>query len=120
MGHLQIHCYGCGHEWSVYHRDDLRDWKIRTCPVCGKKVSQRTWDRDVLTAFDQLENANLELARDHTQDHGTLFSVAYVPDVIFPEAEKENGLREEISDLRESVDSIKNVVGQLLTRLFEE
>ena len=76
--------------------------------------------KEIKSAYDQLESVNLELFRDHAQDHGTLFTVAYIPDVVFPKAEQENGLREEISDLRESVDSMKAVVRQLVTRLFEE
>lgn len=120
MGRLKIHCYGCGSDWEVFQRDDLKNWKSRTCPVCGKKISMRTWETHVLKAFDQIATANLELTRDHVEDHNAQFSIAYVPDVIFPNSGHGEELRAEIADLRESVDSMKAVVRQLLTRLFEE
>ena len=48
---------------------------------------------------------------DHAQQHGTLFTVAYEPDVIYPN--KNDGvdqLREDIEDLRESVSSLEVIL----------
>ena len=82
MGHLSIHCSFCGSEWIVYHRDDWKDWKARTCPVCGKSIPEKTWSLSVLKGFNEMEDASLELVKDYEQDHGTLFTVSYVPDVM--------------------------------------
>ena len=60
---------------------DWKDWKARTCPVCGKSIDPGTWDRQVLRAFGEMEDANIELLKDHQQSHGTLFTVSYIPDV---------------------------------------
>lgn len=84
MGHLSIYCDGCGADWRVYHRDDWKHWKSRTCPVCGKSINPETWEHDVLRAFGEMEDANLELMKDNAQYHGALFTVDYVSDVIFP------------------------------------
>lgn len=121
MGHLQIHCDCCGSDWSVYHRDDWKDHKARTCPVCGKSIDSGTWERQVLRAFGEMEDANLELVKDNAQYHGTLFTVGYVPDVIFPnkaQTEELNQLREDISDLTDSLDNLKNIVTKLIDGVF--
>lgn len=106
MGHLKIHCDGCGSDWVVYHRDDWKNWKARTCPVCGKSIDPGTWERQILRAFGEMEDANLELSKDHAQYHGTLFTVDYVADVVFPNKEKSeviDQLTEEIADLRDQI-----------------
>ena len=108
MGHLQIHCDCCGYDWIVYHRDDWKSWKARTCPVCGKSIDPGTWERQILRAFAEMEEANLELSKDHDQYHGTLFTVGYIPDVIFPNKSDEiYQLTEEIEELREQLRTIK-------------
>ena len=119
MGHLQVHCEGCGSDWSVYHRDDWKDWKARTCPVCGKSVYPGTWSREILRAFGEMEDANIELLKDHQQSNGTLFTVSYIPDVVFPNKGSTDGLREEIEDLKESVEEVKGLFTKLLEEIFK-
>ena len=82
MGHLLIHCDTCGCDWNVYHRDNWKDWRARTCPACGKSVDPGTWEMSVLKAFGEMEDANLELTKDHDQSHEALFTVSYMPDTI--------------------------------------
>ena len=121
MGHLKIHCDDCGSDWIVYHRDYLHDWKARTCPVCGKSIDPGTWDRQVLRAFGEMEDASLELVKDHTQSHGTLFTVSYIPDVVFPNkgnTEEVDQLREEIEDLKDGIDNLRSIVEKLINGVF--
>ena len=68
-----------------------------------------------------MEDANLELVKDNAQYHGTLFTVGYVPDVIFPnkaQTEELNQLKEDISDLTDSLDNLKNIVTKLIDGVF--
>lgn len=115
MGYLKIHCDGCGSDWVVYHRDDWKNWKARTCPVCGKSISQQTWDRQVLTAFGEMEDANLELVKDHTGYNETLFTVSYIPDVVFPNKKQDDRLQEEIEAMKEEIEGLRGVI----TKFFE-
>ena len=122
MGKLSIHCYGCGTEWDVLHRDDWKHWKARTCPVCGKEIDPGTWSRYILPAFNGMEDANIELMKDHTQSHGTLFTVSYIPDVVFPDAEDDDPVREEVESLREDIEDLKVGIEDLqrtVTNMFE-
>jgi hypothetical protein len=67
-----------------------------------------------------MEDANLELVKDHTGSHGTLFTVSYIPDVVFPGRSGETDqLREEISDLKEGLGDLRSVVTRLLDSLFQ-
>ncbi len=116
MGHLSIYCESCGSNWNVYHRDDWKDWKSRTCPVCGKMIDPGTWDRQILRAFGEMEDANCELVKDHTQSHEPLFTVSYIPDVLFPN----RGNTEEIEGLRDEIDNLQAVVKKLIDGLFQE
>ena len=114
MGQLKIHCDACGSDWIVYHRDNWKDWKARTCRVCGKSVDPGTWERSVLKGFNEMEDANIELVKDHTQSHGTLFSVSYVPDVVFPNKETS----ETVEKLREDVEDLRSIVEKLINGVF--
>lgn len=118
MGKLSIHCNGCGSDWVVYHRDNWKNWRSRTCPVCGKSVDPGTWERFVLPAFGSLEDANIELYKDHNQGHGTLFTVSYIPEVLFPDAGED--MREEIENLKGSVETLSGVMRKLIDSLFAE
>ena len=122
MGKLSIHCYGCGAEWDVLHGDDWKHWKARTCPVCGKSVDPGTWERYVLSAFNEMEDASLELVKDHDQLHGTLFSISYIPDAIFPNAKDGDPVRDEVECLREDIEDLKVGIEDLqrtVTNMFE-
>lgn len=122
MGHLSIRCNGCGSDWVVYHREDFHDFKCRTCPVCGKMISLETWKRQVLRGFGEMEDANRELFRDHVENHGTLFTVSYIPDVSFPNSSgsmETEVLREEIEDLKDGIDNLRTIVKKLVEGVFE-
>ena len=106
MGHLKIHCDSCGSDWTVYHRDDWKDWKARTCPMCGETIDHQTWDDQILPAFGAMEDANRELYKDHAGYHGTLFTVTYEPDIIYPnKIDGLDELRAEIEELREDLEA---------------
>ena len=120
MGHLKIHCDGCGYDWTVYHRDDWKDWKARTCPMCGESISQDTWDSHVLRAFGEMEDANLELMKDHSQYHGTLFTVGYTADVIYPNKSNNMELKEELEELREGIDGMRKAMLKMVDAIMEE
>ena len=69
-----------------------------------------------------MEDANLELTKDHAQSHGTLFTVGYVPDVIFPNkgnSEEVDQLREEIEDLKDGIDNLRSIVSKLIDGVFQ-
>lgn len=122
MGHLKIYCDGCGSEWNVYRRDDLHDHKARTCPVCGKSIDPGTWERQILRAFGEMEDATLELAKDHAQSHGTLFTVSYIPDVLFSKSKGSEDLdilREEVEDLKDGIDNLRSVTQKLIDGVFK-
>lgn len=110
MGHLSIHCDACGSDWIVYPRDD---WKARVCPVCGKAIDPGTWSREVKRAFAGMEAANMALAKDQALFHGALFTVSYIPDVIFPN----KGNAEELDQLREEIEELKETIKNLTERM---
>ena len=120
MGHLNIYCDCCGSSWTVYHRDNWKDWKARTCPVCGNTIQESTWTQ-VIRAFGEMEDSTLELVKDHTQTHGALFTVSYEPDVIYPNSKgsaETEALREDIEELRDSVESLKTLSLRTLDAIF--
>ena len=119
MGKLSIHCDGCGSEWVVYHRDEWKHWKARTCPTCGKEINPGTWNRQILPAFGSMEDANLELMKDHTALHETLFTVSYIPDTIFPnKSDDADQIREEIEDLTDKIDRLTEITSIAVDQLF--
>lgn len=122
MGHLSIHCDGCGSDWVVYHRDDWKFWKARTCPVCGKTIPESLWNLSVLKGFNEMEDANLELVKEHEQNHGTLFTVSYVPDVVFPNQDRAldeiSGLRWEFWELQEQIDGLEEELKKLYVAIM--
>lgn len=61
MGHLTIRCISCGNKWDVYHRDDWKDWKARTCPVCQKELNKAIWEQNVLPVFGAAEEMSMDL-----------------------------------------------------------
>jgi hypothetical protein len=61
-----------------------------------------------------MEDANLELVKDHTQSHGTLFTVSYIPDVVFPN----KGNTEEVDQLREEIEDLRKIVEKLINGVF--
>ena len=109
VGRLRIHCGKCGNSWEVYHRDNWKDWRARTCPVCGESVDAQSWE-GVLRGFHELEDANLELIKDHSQAQMTMFAVDYVAD---REKESPDDLREEFEELRENLERMEKEINTL-------
>jgi hypothetical protein len=69
-----------------------------------------------------MEDCNLELVKDHQQSHGALFTVGYIPDVIFPNKENTEvveQLREEVEDLKDSIDNLRSIVEKLINGVFQ-
>lgn len=115
MGQIKIHCDSCGGEWIVYRRSEWSEKRSRTCPVCGKSIDPETWDRQILKAVKEMDDANLELLKDHEKSHGALFTVSYIPDVLFQN--RDNG---EIAQLRDEVDALRGVLQKLVDGIFTE
>ena len=44
----------------VYHE------RANSCPFCGAEIYRGTWDRVVIPAFAAMEEANMDLLREHT------------------------------------------------------
>ena len=117
MGHLIVRCDNCGTRWNIYHRD-IKNRNAKTCPMCGESINQQTWEKELLPAFGAMEDANRELFKDHTGYHGTLFTVAYEPDVLYPNRDKESDqLREEVEELRDDIERISSVVAKIINSL---
>lgn len=116
MGHLKIKCDNCGSEWIVYHRD-IKNRTAKTCPMCGESIDGQTWEKQVLPAFAAMEDANRELFKAHTGFHGTLYTVSYEPDVIYPNSGENDQLREEIEELSEDIERISSVVAKVISAL---
>lgn len=83
MAYLIIHCETCGRKWEVYHRGDIYSKEQRTCPHCGEKIQQQTWDKFIIPALGQMIDANTELMKDHTGMHTGLFSVDVIADHLY-------------------------------------
>ena len=67
-----------------------------------------------------MEDANIELLKDHEQSHGTHFTVSYIPDVIFPNKDdRTDQLQEEIEDLRDGIDNLREIVKKLIDGVFQ-
>lgn len=83
MSYMRIQCDYCGGKWEIYHRDNWKDTKARTCPHCQRSIDERTWERQVLPTFNMVEDTNAELYKDHVGYHTPLFQIEFVPDIIF-------------------------------------
>lgn len=83
MAYMRIHCDVCGGAWEVYHRDSWNDDKARQCPHCFSKIDRQTWQREVLPAFNAVNDANAELFKEHTGQHTALFSFDVIADHLY-------------------------------------
>jgi len=83
MAYLRIHCEVCGGTWEVYHRDDWKDHRARQCPHCFSKIDRSTWEREVVPAFNSVQDANAELFKDHTGQHVPLFTFDVIADHLY-------------------------------------
>ena len=77
MGYLRIKCHECGESWPVKAQDIHNDHR-RVCPHCCKEIDRQTWNRFIVPAFGEMEDAARELVKDHTGYPGVaLFTVSY-------------------------------------------
>lgn len=86
MDYLRIKCHYCGGTWEVYRRD-IRYSKARECPHCSHAIDEQTWNKQILPAYCAMCDANLELLKDHTGYHTTLFEVSYESATLFKDSE---------------------------------
>lgn len=84
MGVLKIHCDYCGGSWEAYPQQGAP--KARYCPHCGQAIDRQLWDKFILPAFGELDDANRELFKHSTGYHTPLFQVDYEADTIFKNA----------------------------------
>lgn len=108
MGMLRVKCLACGQSWEVY-RHNKQYGAARTCPHCGERIDAKTWEENVLVAYDMMQEANLELMQDHVNYHKPIFQVEYWEDSLFPGYENEQIL-EQIADLSEQVQALEKAV----------
>lgn len=87
MGYLKLHCHVCGKAWEVYSKDESG----RTCPRCRAKMDGQDWERQVLPAFNMMQDANRELHKTHTGYKTPYFTVDYIEDmdILYEVWEKE-------------------------------
>lgn len=80
MGVLVVHCCKCGKDYQIYKAMSRHEY-ANICPFCFSELPRREWERIVLTAFEELEDANRELIKEHTGYNDIpLFQVGYIPD----------------------------------------
>ena len=61
-----------------------------------------------------MEDAQIELVKDHNRYHIPLFTISYLPDVEFPD----KGNKEEIECLKEGVDRIHETMSDLISTVI--
>lgn len=111
MGHLSIHCENCRNDWIVYHRDNWKDGKHLICPTCGKSIPIGLWAIHVLRAFNEMEDAQIELIKAKEQGESSLFEISYIPDIPKQEdlSEKIEEMNEELERMKEELREFKNM-----------
>ena len=63
MAYLKVTCENCGGKWDVYHRDNWKDDRARTCPHCYAEVNAEIWASHVVPAFALADEGNRELTK---------------------------------------------------------
>ena len=77
MGYLRIKCHECGGYWEAYSYN-IKDDHLRMCPHCCKEIDRQTWNTHIIPAFSRMEEATMELQRDHDEYPGVaLFTLQY-------------------------------------------
>lgn len=108
MTYMKIHCGACGGTWEVYRRQ--RDTAgARFCPHCDYTIDRDTWNTKILPAFQAVGAANMALVEDHTEKHTAEFSVDFIADGTFQNADKGEILNH-ISDLKEDMKTFAQVL----------
>lgn len=108
MGFLRIHCDYCGGTWDVYGHSNFSDKSARTCPHCKQKMDETTWAK-ILPAYGAMAAFNKRLAFSHVEQRAPLFTVDYIEDYIYTNAQNAA-----ISDLQSRIDELKSAFDMLL------
>ena len=107
MGYLRIKCGSCGGAWEVYPK--LRKYDAaRTCPHCDQRITDETWKKKILPAYNAMLDANTALTQDHVNYHNAAFEVSYIANGTYTNAqhgEAMNALEELRSDLLTALNS---------------
>lgn len=85
MGYLRIYCDYCSGTWEVYRKDT----SAASCPHCSKRINARTWEHEIIHAWNALEKANKELIKDSIGYENPLFVVDFIADTVFENSKKE-------------------------------
>ena len=81
MAYLKIYCDFCGQIWDVYSRSK-KDNQSKVCPHCGAEIDPQSWWK-MVSALDEVQEANRELLTDHEVYHFPLFQFDVVEDQYF-------------------------------------
>ena len=83
MGVLKVQCYKCGSRYQV-NAGMIKHTEANMCPYCYAELPRDTWERIVIPAFGELEDANRELIKEHSGYVDTpLFQICYAPSKAF-------------------------------------
>ena len=82
MAYLRIHCENCGGTWEIYNRDNWSEDSARQCPHCFSEIARDVWQRNVIPAFCEVDDANRELYKEHTGYRKPLFSFDVIADPL--------------------------------------
>lgn len=78
--YLRVWCSRCGNYYEVYHGNDLKSPKARTCPHCGEGVSYNAWAK-VIQAAKAVDEAGAAVYSDNTAK--TRFTVDYIDNTVY-------------------------------------
>ena len=123
MGFLRIHCDYCGGTWDVYGGKDWKNANNRVCPHCHEKIDGQDWNNQILPAFGAMMDANRELIKTHTGYHTPLFTVDYIEDYYFPDANRATetamfNLENRIEELHDTVDLLDEKINIIATSVI--
>ena len=79
MGVLKVQCYKCRSRYQI-NAGMIHHIEANKCPYCFAELPRDTWERIVVPAFGELEDANRELYKEHSGYIDTpLFQIGYTP-----------------------------------------
>lgn len=112
MVYMKVHCSACGGTWEVYNRQqDLCLTSSRICPHCRGRIDGDIWSDKILPAFQAVGAANMALAYDHTENHNVEFSIDYIADGKFQNADKAD-IMNELYELEANVSDIQDMLNE--------